>query len=625
MLNRSSGIRAVFQHTQFGLLMLLVLLPFLYSSALSAASAEAAAPAPAPACKRGEELERLGRRDEAEQAYLKDLKTQQGVKCAPAKLEHLGRREALCERAEELAAAGDEAAAKAAYEKALEAEPRSRCASRHLAKVEKPSHWWEWAATAAKDTGGVLALLVLAAATLVVVVLLILQVLTRLPWVRDRWPARLALRPSLEVQPMGDTSLTTKMGPQLASLVRGKITPRRTGSIIVTGHAAIADVLKPLSDVSSEAKAGVAIISFLFSTLPKRNFQVTGALQPAGELGWGISVELTNENRELGSTTFWANEFDVPKKEVRAFQQLAVPTAAWIDHRIAAALGVRDSLLSSDPMSWALFRAGAGRHEAGEGVRAQGLYRAALARDPDNIGAMANLGLIEAGEMRFGQAHTLMTGALGDLELRSNSIPTRLNPDWYRIKYNLAVLYANWASEDENSGGGEKADELRQAAHKEAEEVAEAALSQLRRRRDRRRHRDLVNLLRKPILQEALIVYGGTVLADGDGAAGDRIPQDEDELGDRLANGELPFRAALGYVTANRPNADTFFTLACAYTQVSAFTEAKDCLKESLEKTPEREKGSRAEGMLTDTSLRPLLDDPGNSELKAELEEISGK
>lgn len=588
----------------FPLLTVLMLTCLLVALDHSTARAEAAG-----RCAVGEELEKVGRLDAAEQVYLKALESKTDGHCATTNLEALEENETVCAKASALDKAGQKAKAKEAYVKALEAHPKSKCASKALGKMrDKAQNWWSWAATAAKDLIAVVGFVALALASIGLLIWLGLQALTRWSLTKKTRLARWLLHPSLEVKTLDDTSLTTKMGPQVASLVRGKVTPHRTGGInIVTGHAALSDILQPLGDVSSEAKAAVSVVSFFFGSLPRPKYEVTGALQPKGKDGRGVSIELVNKNAQLGSVTLWGRDFEAPADAITAYQRLAAPIAAWIDHQVAEAEGRIESLLSSDLRSWMLFKAGSSWQEDGEETKAKALYQEALAIDPDNIGAMANLGPIEAKAKNYKQAFTLLTDALTGLADRPGFIEARLNPDWYRVKYNLASLHANQASEEERRAPTAAIDQ-RTSAHREARELAQAAAEQIA-KPPQGAGSDLMSLLRKLILPAALVLYAGTNSHDGSGAASTGVtPQSIEELLKRLIDDKLEAPAALGYVTSKRRIPwEIQRDLTFAYTQLGEFDKASAFLKQSLENVPGKKRKSLAEQMLADPSLTPLL------------------
>ena len=117
-------------------------------------------------------------------------------------------------------------------------------------------------------------------------VLLLLQIQTRTPWLRDRWPATEIRRPVFSVEPLTDTG-TDPLGSAVAGLIRGRVTWRtdRFGLNLVSGQAGVASAFSGLGDISSEAKAAVAVIEFLTALLPRRRFQLTGQLQPRARRG----------------------------------------------------------------------------------------------------------------------------------------------------------------------------------------------------------------------------------------------------------------------------------------------------------------------------------------------------
>jgi tetratricopeptide (TPR) repeat protein len=369
-------------------------------------------------CGRGEALEALGRDALAEQAYLEDLKTQDSVGCGQEHLEALGAVTNLCAVAEALETAQQTDKAKEAYVKVLESDPESECASKALSSnpTDKDEHWWSWAATAAKDVVAVVGFGLLALAGIGILIWVFLAMQMRNKRGRRRWPAKALLNPSLEVKSLDDTGIDKQLGPAVASLIRSGVKPRASGGIdVVTGHSALADAVKPLGDISAEAKAAVAVVTFLLALLPRRNYEAAGALQAEGEHGRGISIELMNDSKQLGATTLWGNDFEAPDGDEKAFQRLAVPAAAWLDHQIATAAEAADDL-PPDPKGWALFKAGAAWQEEGANTKAKALYAAALRIDSVNIWATANLGAIEMRNGKYSEAEKLLLAARAAFE-----------------------------------------------------------------------------------------------------------------------------------------------------------------------------------------------------------------
>ncbi|MGN6556915.1 MAG: tetratricopeptide repeat protein [Solirubrobacterales bacterium] len=193
-------------------------------------------------------------------------------------------------------------------------------------------------------------------------------------------------------------------------------------------------------------------------------------------------------------------------------------------------------------------------------------------------------------------------------------IEARLNPDWYRVKYNLAALHANWAA---TFDPGEKTEcveavEHRGRAHTHAQELIEAALEQLV-ERENETDPALLSLLEKSILPTALILYGGTgprMTTQGTPHREFHLhdpPRDLHELLTTVRSG-LDERGALRYAASMQQPIPprTLYNLACAYAQDEEFEEAKACLEKALRTAPERERKQLAARAKVDPSLRPL-------------------
>lgn len=191
-------------------------------------------------------------------------------------------------------------------------------------------------------------------------------------------------------------------------------------------------------------------------------------------------------------------------------------------------------------------------------------------------------------------------------------IAARLNPDWYRVKYNLAALHANWAAslESNDEEGRAEALEHRKTAHSLARELAKVALEQLV------EHPDDLNpalsaLLEKSILPAALVIYGGTGSRLSDkGARHFHLhdpPKDRRQLLDLVRKG-LSEHEALRYAAASTPHPTprTLYNLACAHTQNGNLEEAERYLEKALSAGPEAERKQLAQRAATDPTLRSL-------------------
>jgi tetratricopeptide (TPR) repeat protein len=283
-------------------------------------------------------------------------------------------------------------------------------------KESSTNNFWSRMATAAKDILGVLGFFALLAAGLAILAWIFVFFQIRGKKSRECWPSRKRLAPTLVVKSLDDTGLDKKVGPAIATLIRDQVKPTVSGGArVVTGHATIGDSLKPLGEISDEAKAAMGIITFLLSALPTREYEATGTLQVKGDGGYGISVETTKGSERIDSTTLWSKEFEAPETDESALQFLSIPAAAWVDHRMASYLGNADSL-PKDPHVWALFNAGAAWQQRGEKDKARPLYERALTLDPDDFWSMSNLGVIEFVDGRYKKSEKLLVKALEALE-----------------------------------------------------------------------------------------------------------------------------------------------------------------------------------------------------------------
>lgn len=195
-------------------------------------------------------------------------------------------------------------------------------------------------------------------------------------------------------------------------------------------------------------------------------------------------------------------------------------------------------------------------------------------------------------------------------------IEAHLNPDWYRVKYNLAALHANWSASLTTGGEDERAEAVahRRTAHAQASELAEAALEQLV-ERPGEANPALLSLLEKSILPATLILYGGTgSRRKKSGGASGRFflhgsPSNHRELLGYVRTG-LNDGEALQYAASiQRPTPRVLYNLACAYAQEGSFEKARGCLQKALRAGPEAERKQLAQRAAADPTLRPLRDD----------------
>jgi tetratricopeptide (TPR) repeat protein len=584
---------------------------------IPAAAAKNRTAAPGP-CAEAQALQGLDRLSAAETAYIRELANPAAVACATAGLKELGRLDESCAYADSLARDGERQASHAAYLRVLAADPSSRCAAGGLKATVPPNSTppWTTAGNVAKDAAYVVGVVLLALLLLIVVTLLWLQVQTRVPGLRDQWPAKRIRKPVFVVEDLNDEATDEKYGSAVAGLIRGRVKWRtdRFGLNLVSGQAGVAKAFSGLVDISSEAKAAVAVIEFLTALLPRRRFRLSGQLQPAGAEGVGISLELTQNGAPEAMISLWSASFDLCGADpVSAYQHLAVACAAWVDIWMAKALDDA-AMLTADPQSWAFFRSGVDAQRLGDVHRAQMLYEQALAADGSNVGAMANLGIMSRRAHRYEDAKEYLQRALKAIEdvNTGTNLEPQDNPDWYRIKYQFAALYTNWAVDTDA-----RKDELLASAAKEGNALALTTLDVLARLdgggsgRGIARDYETTTLklfLEGTIAPSILVLVAGTVVPPPDRPAGRMTPPERTEIRASLKAGNPDPWKLISYIEhgASRPPA-TLFNLACFYTRAGDFSRASRRLLSAVRETQRQERPSLVRVALTDSILRPLL------------------
>lgn len=476
-------------------------------------------------------------------------------------------------------------------------------------KPAKAQHWWSWTATAAKDIVAVVGFALLAAAVLAFFGWLAALALLHCHLTRDTRVADWLTPTDLAVTALDDSATDKKMGAAVASLIRGRIHPQAKGNPkVVTGHASVSESLKPLAEISDETKAAAGLFAFFLERLPDRHFEVSGALNAEGMRGRGISLSLTNHGDQLDAITLWASEFSAPDDDEKGFQFLAVPAAAWIEHRVADRLD--NAAHYPDPKAWLRFNAGLAWQEAGDPAKAKTLYEEALDADPTDTGSLTNLGLIELNAGNSTRSEALLER--GRESLRGRKPETlEVNPDWYRVRYNLATLHANLDASRRESDPP-SAERHRFKARDLAEELAEGSLELLALGRGKVSE-PLRRLLQNAILPSVLSIYGGCGPTGRDDTAGGGFAWSRgDVAGDQrsllrfLGEGLEP-RSALEYVWQHalcRP--DVLYNLACGWAQFGDAARAKEILGEALDRSSPSERKTLAEGAWADDGFDPL-------------------
>jgi hypothetical protein len=375
-------------------------------------------------CDQGRDLDELGRPADATDTYIKGLADADARDCAKTALENLKADNAECAPAKALEDLDRDDDANAAYRKVLTTEPGSKCAQAGAKRTED-DRTLQWLTQAVKDAGTIATAAGIAFLLLVLVGWLLLIPATRVPWVRDRWPARPFRRVRVQIKDLDDSALPiAKLGVSTTGLLRARLRTDAADARFdqTSGSAAAADALDGLGEAGPQAKLIIAFIKILRSALPKRDWVVTGELQAKGADDEGISLAIDNGGTYVDFAAFWAQTMGGPAQnpplEAESYRRLTVPAAGWLAFHIAQAEHPKD-LLTTNAMSWALTRCGVYWYDQGKPEVARKFYERALGYDGENIAALANLGLLDADfEADLHEAVANLTLAAALLEAR---------------------------------------------------------------------------------------------------------------------------------------------------------------------------------------------------------------
>jgi tetratricopeptide (TPR) repeat protein len=375
---------------------------------------------------------------------------------------------------------------------------------------------------------------------------------------------------------------------------------------LLSGQAGITSTLDALGEITSETKGAVAVVKLLTATLPNRHFTLAGELQPAGANGPGISLELTVQEGYDSLVTFWADPLGLSKAEdLEAYQHLAIVAAAWVDHRMVNTID-GENLLSKDPRSWAFFASGLEWQRQGDFKRARQLYEQALIMDGDNIGALANLGIINKRENNFEEAKTMLGQAITATQSPDTApqLEPAANPDWFRLKYQLAGLCANWAVA---TGEPATLKQLREEyALKEAKDLALMVSQTIQDQSTQEPKTKLVQFLEGTIEPDTLVLAASTLPEATTFPRPTDRPSRERVI-EALHEDTIDPRVLVAFVEygSNR-STDTVYNLACFYAIREDFNRATEHLLEAVRGTQLKARKGLVEGVKLDPTLASL-------------------
>jgi tetratricopeptide (TPR) repeat protein len=397
-------------------------IPVAQAAATQKAAIGEAVAVPFTPCRRGDALLALGRVAAAETAYEGELTEGATVQCAREGLAEIGGKRP-CAAAKALWLNGDKEGAGVDYVESLEQKPTRDCAAVGVAESTKSGFLDKLSGWAGDVLDALEKLLLVIAVSLLVLSLFglaLIWFLFHLPATK-KWATRRYARPTVSVTTVDDSGLKEKLGAGMAVRLRQhlELDPGDGALKLVSGEASTAEVwIGKVSEVGDRGKVVALIIDLAYRIVPRQHVSVRGTLQaPTRANGHGISLELHQETDAGESATLWATRFGLTANEgAEAVQGLAVPAAAWASHVIARETNAEGRLGAKDPTSWALFKAGVELQRTSRPGRAAFLYEEALAIDPDNYGALTNLGLIEARSGSYAKALPRLRRALVRLE-----------------------------------------------------------------------------------------------------------------------------------------------------------------------------------------------------------------
>jgi tetratricopeptide (TPR) repeat protein len=609
---------------------------------LALAAGEAGkAPAATDVCTRGKALTRLGRYDQAAAAYLKGLEIAASLRCSRRGLARLNRTGDLCATPDALESVGRRDAAQAAYLKLLKEVPHSPCANEGVAATDPNTRFWNWLGSAIKDVGNLLIAIAVGTLLVALAVTAMFGIASRWRGVRDLRLVRWLRRPVVQIDELNDSALTERLGGGTTAFLRAGFAKGSGLALhridLLSSEAAPVDALGGLSTVSTQAAAAAAFLTLVRAATPRVVWRVRGELQAAGELGYGLTIAFQAGRRYSRFTDFWSSQDAGPMQSqapsckqhpsmAETFRRLTIPTAGWLEHQLAA---VRhpERLLTKDAMSWALLTTGLHWQEQAERSVAKNFYRRALQFDPENVGALANLGTaLGEEEGHFQEAEQRLCDALSLVEQSAGRHPLRYNANWYRVKYSLALIYANRAAglaptAAESSGIAEKArrhaKELLQTTVAARPELAcrfwRHPITTVKRwwKVSRAERKELETFLRDTTEPSALILYAARLQRSGRAPARASYREVRRELKLETPNPEI-FVAYLSALDRRTPRVD--YNLACLYVAWDRFDEAANSLRASVNRTPPLQQPRRIARALEDPTLAPLWDkEPGKT------------
>jgi hypothetical protein len=200
-------------------------------------------------------------------------------------------------------------------------------------------------------------------------------------------------------------------------------------------------------------------------------------------------------------------------------------------------------------------------------------------------------------------------------------ITRSLNPDWYRVRYNLTALHATWSASLKAEDKPTEAEDHRSEAHSLSRALAQSALEQFLDRKGQTEP-PLKSMLETSIVPSALLIYAGTSRdLRNAAAAGEReeaeesagltrrdVRTEQEDLQKELEGEGTTADKAVDYALAHgRPTPRFLYNVACLYSQAGKQRKAAKELADALERSSESEASGLAVSASKDPSLIPLM------------------
>jgi tetratricopeptide (TPR) repeat protein len=286
----------------------------------------------------------------------------------------------------------------------------------------------------------------------------------------------------------GITKLATEVDRPLAHLVSAPIQPASVPEAVQSTVPSPLNILFDLMDW----------------LLTQPVITLTGCLQHTGDRGLGLTLALVDKRtgRVLDQWTMWQQDYgldcgpesDLEKPTGVGLDQLAKPAAVWTAYKynehIRASTEPFELLGTEDWRSYAFFLAGVDWRLEGELAKARRLFVEALNRDPNNRGALLNLGTLY---MEVGaEGHTghyrraierlkrAQDASMGSSKLVIDGKVICADLVWYKATYQLAATYFYMYADSQRPAEGNARAAMLERAMKDPSQLVVKALDQIK-------------------------------------------------------------------------------------------------------------------------------------------------